>query len=308
MPTQESRPRIETKPNTLDVGKKHCRSSAKQFFGSYLWIAGNLPGERQTALSAILNHMVRSADYLDLESTDGLPLDVWCEFRDDLSDAFQDQFASSDLFALVDAVRKYDIPKQYFFDVLEGVDWWIRNREFKTFDELLVFAYRMGGAPLAAAIPVCGFVKPDFESAATKAGQAIFLTQVLANIIQDIKLNKIYIAKEDIQETELSLSRVKVRQSSPELTHLIRLYGSRIEKLMYEGGQLVQYLDFDALRSFKSLMAVHWTMLMKMRLEPRVVLNRDGILTKREMFGLRTRHLMGLEGNVPVIPETDDHH
>ncbi len=308
MSSHETRPKIELSPMTRDMGNKQCRTAVKQLFGDYRWIGGNLPGEKQAALYAILNHLVRSADYLDLESTDGLPLDVWCEFRDDLSDAFQDQYTSADLIALVDAARKFNIPRQYFFDVLEGVDSWIRNRGFNTFDELLVFSYRMGGSSLAATIPVCGFVKSGYEDLAVTAGQAIFLTQILANMVQDIKLNKNFIAKEDIAETELSLARIKVRQASPELRHLVRLYGARIEKLMYAGGKLVEYLDFDARRSFTSLMAVHWSMLMKMRLQPELVLNPDGILTRREMFGLRTRHLMGLEGNIPVIPEVDHHH
>jgi phytoene/squalene synthetase len=117
-----------------------------------------------------------------------------------------------------------------------------------------------------------------------------------------------FVAKADLVETELSISRVKVRQNSPELRHLIRLYGSRVEKLMYEGGQLIKFLDFDARRTFTSLLAVHWAMLMKMRLNPEVVLNPDGILTRGELFRLRAKHLMGLEGNIPVIPEIHNHH
>lgn len=308
MPTQETRPKIKNNRNALDTGNKQCKTAIKQFFGNFMWMIGNLPNEKQVAIHAILNHLVRSSDYLDLESTDGLPLDVWCEFRDDLSDAFQGQFTSLDLVALVDAANKFNVPRQYFFDVLEGVDTWIRNRGFQTFDDLLVFAYRMGGAPLAASVPVCGYVKDGYEEAAIKAGQAIFLTQILANMVQDIKLNKMYFAREDIEVTEVSIARIKVRQSNKELRHLIRLYGSRIEKLMYQGGALVNFLDFDGRRCFTSLVAVHWAMLMKMRLRPESVLNPEGILSRREMFLFKSRHFMGLEGNVPVIPEVHNDH
>ena len=308
MPTQESRPKIENSSSNLEQGLRFCKSSVRQFFGKYLWIASNLPGEQKNALFALLNHVVRASDYLDLESADGLPLDVWCEFRDDLSDAFQDRYASNDLIALVDSVHKFNVPKQYLFDLLEGVDHWIRHREFSSFEDLLVFAYRMGGAPLAAAVPICGYIKDGFEESAVKAGQAIFLTQVISNVVRDMKLNKIFIAKEDLEETEISISRVKVRQSSPELKHLVRIYGARIEKLMYEGGELANYLDFDARRTFVSLMSTHWSMLMKMRLEPESVLNPDGILSRKELFMLKSKHILGIEGNIPIIPDAHDHH
>ena len=308
MATQETRPRIELNRNALESGYKQSKVVAKRYFGNFLWATGNLPSEKQAAIQAVLNYLVRCWDYLDLESTDGMPLDVWCEFRDDLSDAFQGQYTSTDLAVLVDAVNKFNVPRQYFFDILEGLDSWIRNRGFDTFDDLLVFAYRMGGAPLAATVPVCGFVKTGYEEAAIKAGQSIYLTHVLANMVQDIKLNKTFVAKEDLDETEVSISRIKVRQMTQELKQLIRLYGARIEKLMYEGGKLVEYLDFDGRRSFTSLLAAHWSMLMKMRLQPEMILNPDGILSRRELFVLRTRHLMGLEGNVPVVPEVHDSH
>ena len=306
--TTETRDKISVDDTTLDTGNRMCSQSVKRAMPEFLWIARNLPAEQQAALNALLNHLVRTADYLDLESSNGLPLDVWCEFRDDLSDAFLENFASADLVPLVDACRKYDIPKQYLFDMLDGVDGWIRHRGFDTYEELEVFAYRFGGAAMAAAVPITGFVKQGYEESAVAAGQAVFMTRLLSNLVQDFKVNKIFIAKQDIEETELSVSRVKVRKMCAGLKHLVRLYGSRIEKLMYKGGHLYEYLDFDSRRCFKSLMAVHWAMLMKMRLDPEAVMNPDGILTRRDMFIFKTRHVMGLEGDIPIIADVDQAH
>ena len=308
MTIQESRPRIEVNSGTIDQGNRICKTAVKTCFADYAWVVNNLPGDRRTALYALLNHVVRAADYLDLESTNGLPLDVWCEFRDDLSDAFMEKYASADLVALVDACKKFNVQRQYLFDILIGVDSWIRDRRIETFDDLLVFTYRFGGAALAASVPIIGFVKPDYEVPAINAGQAILLTQILANLVQDIKLKKTFIAVEDLEETELSIPRVKVRQTCSGLKHLIRLYGHRIEKLMYKGGRLIEYLDFDAKRSFTSLYAIHWEMLMRMRLEPDVVLSKAGVLSRGELFKLKTRHIMGIEGNIPVIPAIDPDH
>ncbi len=55
------------------------------------------------------------------------------------------------------------------------------------------------------------------------------------------------------------------------------------------------------------MLAVHWRMLMEMEREPESLLNENGVLSRRDLLGLKSRHLLGLEGNLPVIPE-DDHH
>ncbi len=308
MATQETRPKLIVDEGTLTAGNRICKAAVRPFFKDYLWIIGNLPGDRQMALYALLNHVIRVADYLDLESTDGLPLDVWCEFRDDLSDAFTGQYVSADLFALVDACRRYNVPREYLFDILAGVDLWIRTRRIDTYEDLLNFTYRLGGAAMAASIPIVGFVREGYEQPAYHAGQAILMTQLLAHIVHNMKLNKYFFAQDDIAETELSISRIKVRQPHPGIKHLVRLYGSRIEKLMLQAAELLAYLDYDARRSFTSLLAVHWEMLMRMRVNPFLVLEKDGVMDHRKMFEFKMRHVLGLEGNLPFQSPADNSH
>ena len=306
--TNQSRPRIEVNSSVVERGYKICRSSTKQLFSGYWWVASNLPGEKKRSLSALLHHLIRCIDLSDLESSDGLPLDIWAEIRDDLSDAFLDEYTAAHFAALVDTVRKYDIPKQYLFDMLDGIDIWIRNREFQSFDELAVFAGRVGGSAMAAAVPILGHIKEGYEVTAMKAGQAIFLTQLMCGFVQNLKLNKQFLAVDDIEDTGLVVHRVKMRQSSKELRHLVRIYGARTEKLFYDAGHLVNYLDFDGRRTVTSLLAAHWALLNKMRLNPESILEKDGVLTKREWLSLKTRHILGTEGKIPIIPEPDHGH
>jgi phytoene/squalene synthetase len=273
-----------------------------------LWIISNLPGEQRKGLDTILHNLTRTVEMFDLESKDGLSLDVWLETRDDLSDAFLEKYRNPELAALADTAHKYEIPKQFLFDPLVGADIWIRNRQFKTFDELATFASLVGGSTMAAATPVLGTIRSGYEIAAIECGKGIFLVQLLANCINHIRSNKVFIAQEDLESCEIDLPRLKLRQGGDSLKHLVRLYCTRIEKIFHEGGKLASYLDYDGRRSLTSLLAVHWRMLMQMKREPNSLLNEAGVLSRRDLLGLKSRHLLGLEGNVPVIPALEDHH
>ena len=304
---QETRPRIELNAAAVEAGYKNCRATANQYFKSYAWMASNLPKPRRLGLDALSCHLAKCVDLLDLESFNGLPLDVWCEIRDDLSDAFRGQCTSNDLAALVNACEHFDVPKQYLFDMLEGADYWIRFRQLKTFDELEVLAYRIGGAMMTASVPVLGFIKDDYEFSACRLGKAIFLTQVLANALPDIRRNKVFFAQDDLLETELEIHRFKLRQPSQSLNQLVRLYANRIKKLYHEGGKLIQYLDYDGKRTVKSLIAFHWNLLNNVQRAPENLLAPNKLMSGRDKLSLKTRHLLGIEGNVPVIPNTDGH-
>ena len=304
----ETREHTDLDSQAIERGYKSCRGAVNKFFKGQLWPASNFPGPERRALDTILFGLMRTIDLFDLESASGLSLDVWHEIRDDLSDAFRDRCSSVELAALVDASRRFNIPKQYLFDPLRGADLWIRNHQFQTFEELEAFCSFVGGSTMAAAAPVLGLVKRDHEIPAIQCGKAIMLTQILANCVNDMKQNKVFFALEDLADCEVDIPRLKLRRPSQSFRFLIRLYASRIERLFQEGGQLVEHLDYDGKRSLKSLLALNWKMLTKMKIEPECILSSDGILTRGELLSLKSRHLLGMENHLSFVREEDPHH
>jgi phytoene synthase len=304
----DTRDHIELHSQAIERGYKSCRVAVNTFFKGHLWPASNLPGPERRAIDTLLFNLMRTIDLFDLESVSGLSLDVWHEIRDDLSDAFRDQCSSVELAALVDSCRRFKIPKQYLFDPLRGADLWIRNHKFDTFDELEAFCSFVGGSTMAAAAPVLGIVEPDHELAAIQCGKAIMLTQILANCVNDMKQNKVFFALEDLQDCEVDVPRLKLRRPSQSFSFLVGLYVSRIEQLFHAGGQFVQYLDYDGQRTIKTLLALHWKMLMNMKIEPECILTPDGVLNRREQLTLKSRHLLGMESPLAIIPDQPHPH
>ena len=245
---------------------------------------------------------------LDLESSEGLPLDVWKEIRDQLSDAFCGRPHSPEHAALAEVVNDFEVPRQFIFDMVNGADYWIRFRKFSTFEELDTFASNLAGSAMAAAVPVMGYVKADWEVPALACGKAVFLTQLLARCVDDLKSNRCFLAEEDIERFKIDVHRLKLRQDCKELKSFVRFNVARLEKMFYSAGELVQHMDFDGARSVTSLLCLHWRMLMRMKLDPESLYNPGGVLTRRDQLSLKSRHLMGIEGGIPIIPEPDHDH
>ncbi len=301
----KTRQPIDFDDQTVARGYRSCRTAIKKHLKPYLWTVGNIAGEQRQGVDALLAHLLSVMDLLDLESSNGLSLDVWHEVRDDLSDAFLEKYARVELAALVDACRKFSVPKQFVFDPLRGADLWIRSRKFANFDELETFCSYVGGSTMAALVPVVGFLKDDYELTAIACGKAVMLTQLLAGSVTDLKHGRVFLAQDDIKECNVDLSRMKLRQPHEGLRHLVRLYVSRIEKQFFEAGKLVAYLDFDGRRSLSSLLAYYWKSLMQMQRDPESVLHEDGVIHGKELLALKSRHVLGMEQKVAIIP--DDH-
>jgi len=293
---------------TIGRGYKSCKSACRAAFGDFIWTASNLPQQRRHGLFALGNFLVECIDLLDLESVSGMSLDVWTEIRDDLDDTLAGSPTTPTQAALLDTVTRFDVPKEHLFEMLGAADWWIRNRGCQTFDQTAVFAARFGGSMMAACTSVLGVTRPGHEAAAIQCGQAIHLTQMLAHLVSDLKEQKYYLAREDYADCGVDTARIKMRQGSPELRHFVRQYTARIEKLFLDGGQLTAHLDFGGVRTVSSILDYHWKMFSKIRTQPHLILEPQGIMTRQDKFKLRTRHVLGLEGKAPVIAQGSEHH
>lgn len=298
----------ETSEQILLRGFKNSRSAVRSLFQDAVWVTSNLPRAKRRELDAIGSHLVRCLDLLDLESTEGLPLDVWKEIRDELSDALCGKAQMPEQVALAHVVQRYQIPKQFIFDMANGADYWIRFRKFDTWEQLDTFASNIGGSAMVAACKVLGVEKSGYEIPAIHCGKAIFLTQRLANCVADLKANRNFLAAEDLDRFKLDVHRIKMKQESPQLRQFVRFNIARLEKLYVEAGKLVSHLEFGGARSVTSLLCMHWRMLTRMRMQPESIYNPQGVLTRRDSLSLKSRHLLGTEGGITILPATDGSH
>ena len=113
----KTRETIELDSAAIQRGYKTCKA-ARKFFRDQSHVFNNLPGDQRRGIDALGFHTMKCIDMLDLTSPNQLPLDVWSEVRDEVSDAFLDQYASVDLVALIDTCRRFDVQKQFLFDQL----------------------------------------------------------------------------------------------------------------------------------------------------------------------------------------------
>ncbi len=290
---------------TLEQGYKACRKQVKKDLKAWDWLISNVGGDNKKGVYALLNQFLQTSELLDLESTDGQVPEISKEIYRDMSNALAGNFATPELAALADTCNRYNVDPQCFFNSMEAADVWANKRTFDTFEQLDEFCETFGGSMMAALAPVIGVVKPDYEHAAMSCGKAVMLTQILANCVNDMKRNRNFLAKADLAECGVDISRLKMRRPSDEFKHLVRLYTSRLEPMYQEAGHLVSTLDFDGKRTLTSLLAACWKMVTNMKLNPDCVLSADGVLTKSEKFSLRSKHLLGMATKLPFV--ADDH-
>ena len=309
-PDSETIGYLDLSSETLDFGYKSCQQTAKQLFGPFLWIFSNTTGVERKSLYALVSHLTRVSDFLDIHTEEGICREAWKNYREEVRVAMTGKCRSAKLAALYDTAERYKIPTEQILSPLEAADLWMQNKELKTCEQFEKFTTLMGGAALAAVLPIFEIHgEPEsWESIAIQGGKAIYQTLLLSLLAHDARQNQLFFPQSELEKHEVDLEKVKAGESDKSWRHFCRVQSSKIEPHLHAVGKLTYELEFDGQRAFKSLLAWTWTTLMKIKTSPESVLQEGGPLTKQENFKLKAKHWMGLEGGVAIIPTDAGHH
>ena len=291
---------------SLQDSYRLCQRMTKQDLGAFRWMVGNLPRETQSHLNAVLALLVRTERLCDIHLARAARLELLDDLREDFRNNFMEEESTDQFPALLDTMQQFSIRQQYLHDIIAAADMCVRIDRFESFDQWLQLGYRLGAGTLLSAIPITGIEKPDYEPLAMKCGQAIYLTHLLNDIVDEIQKLEYFMPAADIEKFSVDLARHNPSNPSEEILQLIKFQIERIEKLFHDGGNLVNYLSLDGKRVMTSVISVTWNLLMKMKRNPKKLLLNSFSLSQKEMFGFRLKHLMGLENAPAILPLATD--
>ncbi len=141
--------------------------------------------------------------------------------------------------ALADVVRRHGIPRDYFFDVIDGVQSDLDPRTFETFAELSDYCYHVAGAVGLCCLHIWGFTDPRAKSLAIDCGLAFQLTNILRDVAEDARMGRYYLPQEDLRRFGLTTEDLRTGRPSAPFRDLMawesgraRAYFTRAEELV----------------------------------------------------------------------------
>jgi phytoene synthase len=166
------------------------------FYYSFLF----LPSAKRRAIKDVYT-LCRVLD----EIVDGNPegrdpraeLDRW---RFEIEACYQDRPTTQLGHRLTDAIEEFDIPKQPFLDIIDGMQMDIDWRSYQTFADLREYCYRAASAVGLICIEIFGYESARTREYAVNLGLALQLTNILRDLEEDIQRDRIYIPVEDLDQ------------------------------------------------------------------------------------------------------------
>jgi len=235
-----------------------ARREAKNFYYSFLLLSA----PQRRAMCAIYAFMRYCDDLSDSDQVTGRAGAI-ARWREDLETAMADSRRQNRLPqhplwpAFADAVERYHIPHQYFFDMIEGVSSDLEPRSIQTFDELYDYCYHVASVVGLTIIHIFGFDSREALQLAEKCGVAFQLTNILRDVREDAGKDRVYLPLEDLERFSVSTEEVGAAQVSPALRKLLEFEAARARQYYRESAPLVAMIHKRSRASLRALIGIY---------------------------------------------------
>jgi phytoene synthase len=101
--------------------------------------------------------------------------------------------------ALVPMIRRFNLPREPFEALIEGVEMDLGSRRYETFPDLYEDCIRVASAVGLICLNIFGYRDPKARQYAVDLGVALQLTNILRDVPVDLAQGRLYIPQEDLR-------------------------------------------------------------------------------------------------------------
>jgi squalene synthase HpnC len=148
--------------------------------------------------------------------------------------------------ALVDTVRRYNMPPRYLHDLISGAEMDLTEQVYPSFDRLREYCYRVAGTVGLTCTHIFGFKDPRALDLAEKLGLAFQITNIIRDVREDHSIGRVYLPEEDLQRYGVKKEDFERKEATLGVRELLRFEADRAWDLYEQGSQLLGLIDEDS--------------------------------------------------------------
>ena len=243
----------------LEQAYEECRivtrREAKNFYYAFL----TLPPDKRRAIAAAYTFCRYCDDAVDSLTDNNEKLGALDQLRHKLSLTYRGRALSgsdggagwnhnsgtedSVFLCLADISRQYDIPEEYFQEVLAGVEADLVKDRYQDFEELRQYCYRVASVVGLICLQIFGYKDPRARDYAIDLGLAMQLTNIIRDVREDLDLGRIYLPLEELARFGYSEDDLLAGRVNEPFTNLMRFQAQRARDYFESGFMLLPYLS-----------------------------------------------------------------
>ena len=222
----------------------YCRQKAAESHSSFLSGFRFLSVEKRNAIT-VLYAFCRELDDVVDGCTDPnvaqITLNWW---RSDLEKVFNNEMPEHPVHqALKDIRASFDLPKNEFEALIDGMQMGLEQARYGSFDELKLYCHRVAGVVGRLIARILGFSNPKTLKYAEKMGLALQLTNIIRDVGEDARQGRIYLPIEEMQKFDVPANVIMQCKPTDNFAKLMQFQVDRARETYREAMLLLPAAD-----------------------------------------------------------------
>ena len=186
-----------------------------------------------------------------------------------------------------DLIRRYNIPLEYFHEIIAGVEMDIEPERFRTFEDLRLYCHRVASVVGLASIEIFGYKSPACKKYALDLGLALQLTNIIRDVGQDYDNGgRIYLPLEDLERFDYSPGDLAAGIQNSQFQRLMEFEASRAMGFYESAVAALPAGDRRSMAAAEIMRRVYRRLLGKMQHDRFRVFEKRYSLSKLEKIGI----------------------
>lgn len=281
--------------------KRLARARARNFFYSFLLLP---PDEKEAmcAIYAFMRHADDISDETSLRPEDRLAgLQRW---KSALEQALEGQYGDDPILpAFHHTVERYEIPPQYFFELIKGVTSDLDTKRYRTFDDLYRYCYRVASVVGMTTIHIFGYESDEALHLAEKCGIAFQLTNILRDIREDAEIGRVYLPEEELAQYDLKSDDLLMNRRGERFREFMEFQFNRANDYYHQAAPILRMVRPSCRAALWTMVSIYHRLLQRIRATDFNVFERRARLSDGEKLWIVLRACkLRYFGGAPPFP------
>lgn len=212
---------------TLSEAQAYCTTVTKRSGSNFSYSFLFLPRASRDAMYAVYAFCREVDSAVDDAPAGSDPREALRQWRQELAAAYDGTPTFPVTISLAEHARRLEIPRDYFEELIAGVEMDLTTTRYATFEELYRYCYRVASVVGLICLKIFGTKSPLAQDYAVNLGIAFQLTNILRDLGADAKRGRIYLPQEDLTRFGYREEELLARTYSPRFLDLMRYESTR---------------------------------------------------------------------------------
>ncbi|WJW76656.1 presqualene diphosphate synthase HpnD [Thiohalobacter sp. IOR34] len=208
---------------------QYCQQRAAASGSSFYYSFRFLPAEERGAIIALYAFCREVDDTVDdcrEPSVARRKLDWW---REEIGRVFDGSPQHPIGRALQQRLERFNLPREYFEEIIDGMQMDLERHRYASFKELALYCYRSAGVVGLLSAEIFGYSQRDTLRYATELGTALQLTNIIRDVREDAARGRIYLPQDELERFGVDPRSLLAFQTTPAFIELMQHQYQRAE-------------------------------------------------------------------------------